>query len=465
MIINNHINKIDGDFYFFFNDENTIAESLVLGNKNISISNLYHCINHMIYNCATNERVDNIKGYFDSSIYYVYKSIKINEYKEDTIVYLNLSPYYIDGSYINGILGVLKDDMIYTEYFPPVSSVLVNYFSFECVDVDEQIKINCMKKRIYNKIDKIDSFKNCVEVNKRYLFSNDYVLYYNGVLSLGCLTPLGEVITPYGYANDGTQRNTYYKIDFDFNLNNNIIWYSGIYEKYFNKKMIDVLGNQLCVGDFVIIDFNSKNITYGLVISSTQCLVLSGKRVKCSSVCKIASLNNISNLSSDELVIYNKLKEMYNNYINLSIQKINNDSKQLGQVYYSNRGTKYYIYLGKYLCQFKVKTNYFKYINDYENKIVDLYLIIDLNKQYQVNFYNSLLNNCAVEEDFMDFCGLINEKSVSVDTRKICLGHFDANIGKGKMSKELTVVNIPSFMKQINITSARCDAMYIYQGI
>lgn len=466
--VGNDIYNIKGDFYFISSSDNKIIYNTSLGNKDITVANLYHCINHVVYNCATNKKLTQIEVSELPDIY-VYKSIKINEYKEDALVYLNLTSDYIDGMYINGKLGILKNGNIYTEYLPPIPSNLVNYFSFECINIDEQNRINNTKKIIVskmNKISKINSFKNCVDAYKRPLLPNDYVLYYNGVLSLGCLTPLGEVITPYGYTDVGIEKNSYYKIDFKFNINDNIIWYNGIYEQYFDKKMVDVLGNQLTIGDFVVIDFNSRNITYGIVISSTQCLLLTGKKVKCSSVCKIASLNNISTLSSDELVIYNKLKELYGKEANYSIKKsVDSKRKELGQVYCSNRGSKYYIYLGKYLCQFRAKTDFYQFVNDYENNIVDLYLIIDLNKQYQVNFYNSLLDNCALEKDFMAFCGLISEKCLSAKVLKLGLGHFDANISKGKMNKELAVVNIPNFMKQINITSPICDAVYTYQGI
>lgn len=466
--VGNDIYNINGDFYFISSSGNKIIYNTSLGNRDITVANLYHCINHIVYNCATNKQLTQIEVNELSEIY-VYKSIKINEYKEDALVYLNLTSDYIDGAYINGILGILKNGNIYTECLPPISSNLVNYFLFECININEQKSINDTKKRIaskMNNISKRNCFKNCVDVYKRPLVENDYVLYYNGVISLGCLTPLGEVITPYGYANVGTEKNSYYKIDFKFNINDNIIWYNNIYEQYFDNKMVDVLGNQLTMGDFVVIDFNSRNITYGLVISSKQCLLLTGKKVKCSSVCKIASLNNMATLSSDELIIYNKLKELYDKETNYTIQKsINPKKKELGQVYCSNRGSKYYIYLGKYLCQFKAKIDFYQLVNDYENNIVDLYLIIDLNKQYQVNFYNSLLDNCALEKDFMAFCGLISEKCLSAKVLKLGLGHFDANISKGKMNQELAVVNIPNFMKQINITSAICDAVYTYQGI
>lgn len=455
--------NMNDDFYFIYSDENDIL-CTDLGNKNICVDNLYHSINNEIYNCATNKKLNKM-DILSFEIVHAYKSIKINSYEEGAVVYLNLN-YGSRNENINGILGVLKDGMIYTECTPPISSDLVNYFLFDCISIREQMKINEVQNRICSKINKINYFKNCIDVYKRPLFTDDYVLYYDGVLSLGRLTCLGEVITPYGYSSVGTYKNSYYKINFKFDINDKIIWYGAIYEESFDKKMVDVLGSQLCIGDFVIINFNSKNISYGLVISSTQCILLSGKKTKCSSVCKIASLNNVSNLLSDELIIYNKLKKLYDKEVAFILKNsVNTTKKELGQVYCSNKGSKYYIYLGKYLCQFYIKMNYYKYINDYDNNIVDLYLIIDLNKQYQVDFYNSLLSNCALEKDFMHFCGLISNKYISQDIIQIGLGHFDANIGKGKMSNKLGILNIPSFMKQIKITSDKCDAIYTYKGI
>lgn len=460
--ISNISEILDSDFYFM----TTPTDVLYVYNEALTIDYLYHVVDGIIYKCSDNSIVD---SKFSPEIVFIFKNVKFNTYREGDLVHLSLrSNLVLD----EADFGILKDGFVYSMLAEPIKADSINYMTadntfrhvvapFKKMQL-EPINLADIKRKLLYNIKNRKVFKHN-DLYNRALYAYDIVVDKN--LDAFYLTKLYDHYGFNGYISWSRPSELLYSTGYNFKKDNNILDKDKALFPFGNMKnngqIVDVLGRTIRLGDFVLIKFTNRSVSYGVVVSSKECILETGKIAKCNKVLLRSHLDNKQSLLENEFTIYTRLLQLYQTYINQEYSKYESKGNiEKGTVYLSKRGTTYSIYLGKYKYKFNCENDrivmnsiyVLKYKVPEDKDYVDVYLKLNMGKRNHYNFYESLVNKTVTEKDFSYFLNYLGHKNNYGDGELILdFGHFGVNLNKQMCSTIINKVDIPFFMEKFSI--------------
>lgn len=315
------------------------------------------------------------------------------------------------------LYGIIVDsDKIYTDYKPLTDVYNTSFIVLRNLNDEEKLIRNKLIKKYESNvfIDEYKVFKDILgrKINKGDKILCRYVSFYMSCFSCvddTCYLKLSSGLPVrfnselYGYNLFKWNPNKHlpflcYKID-DEIYNRCTEFHSG--ERKWPEKNKDIFSNSLYMGDMVIIDYNSKNVEYGLLVAPNEYFMESGKVKYFRAVIK----RDKNNFTIQENIVYQRLVEKYQRYTYCEIQTFDKTKKkELGDVFLLKNNKYYGIYLGKYKFLNQNHTNCYNYPSSYTDKdSFELYLILNMERKKDYNLYISLEKGIVTMDDIIKF--------------------------------------------------------------
>lgn len=317
---------------------------------------------------------------------------------------------------------IVESDKIYTDYKPLTNIYNASFIVLRNLNEEEKLVRNKLIKKYESNI-VIDDYKVFKDILGRKINKGDkilckYVSFYSACfssvndscylkLSSGRPVKFNSQQIGFNLFKWGLSRNLpyiCYKIDED--TYNKCTEFHSMKTKWPEDNK-DIFGYELYVGDMVILDYNSRNVEYGLLVSPSKYFMESGKIKYFEAVIK----REKNNFTKQENEIYKKLVEKYQRYACCEVQPFDKmKQKELGDVFLLKNNKYCGVYLGKYKFLSKSNSSYNYPICYTDKNGFDLYLILNMEKKKDSNLYISLEKGICAIEDVIKF---INSKSLT----------------------------------------------------
>lgn len=316
---------------------------------------------------------------------------------------------------------IVESDKIYTDYKPLTDIYNTSFIVLRNLNDEEKLIRNKLIKKYKSNVF-IDEYKVFKDILGRKINKGDKIFCRNMSFYMSCFSCVDD--TCYLKLSSGlpvsfnSEQNAYNLFKWSPNKHLPLLCYK-IDDETYNKctefhctkrkwpePNKDIFSNTLYMGDMVIIDYNSRNIEYGLLVAPNEYFMESGKVKHFRAVIK----RDKNNFTIQEKNIYKRLVDKYQRYAYCEIKAFDKmEQKELGDVFLlknNNCG----IYLGKYkfLNQNNSSYNFPTSYTDKNN--FDLYLILNMEKKKDYSLYTSFEKGIGTMDDVIKF---INSKSMT----------------------------------------------------